>query len=128
MSYYRNEHNRNCLIKLNFRLQYLSSLWILIISLTLKQYQNNQIHVISNCEHCHLETEHSLLGVWLCCSWQTIDDKFINSSNNAPFRKISNSAQFGRFALILWRLVKGVFLLCFLGQIVTWHYNPNLLD
>ena len=29
---------------------------------------------------------------------------------NAPFRKISNSAQCGRFALILWRLVKGSFI------------------
>jgi len=49
-------------------------------------------------------------------------------SVNAPFRKISNSAQCGRFALILWRLVNGVFHLCFLGQIVTWQYNPILLD
>jgi len=38
---------------------------------------------------------------------------------NAPFRKISNSAKCGRFALILWRLVNGSF---------TWQYNHNLLD
>jgi len=31
----------------------------------------------------------------------------------APFRKISNSAQCGRFALILWRLVKGSFFCVF---------------
>jgi len=33
--------------------------------------------------------------------------------------------------LICFDLVKaceGVFLLCFLGQIVTWQFNPNLLD
>jgi len=47
---------------------------------------------------------------------------------NAPFRKISNSAQCGIFALILWRLVKGFFFWCFLGKIVTWQYNPNLFD
>jgi len=46
----------------------------------------------------------------------------------APFRKFLNSAQCGRFALILWRLVKGSFFCFFLGQIVTWQYNPNLLD
>jgi len=33
----------------------------------------------------------------------------VQASLNAPFRKISNSAQCGRFALILWRLVKGSF-------------------
>jgi len=32
---------------------------------------------------------------------------------NAPFRKISNSAQCGKFALILWRLVKGSFFCVF---------------
>ena len=32
---------------------------------------------------------------------------------NAPFRKISNSAQCGRLALILWRLVKGSFFCVF---------------
>ena len=40
---------------------------------------------------------------------------------NAPFCKISNSAKCGRFAMILYRFVKGSFfcVLCFLGQIVT---------
>ena len=33
--------------------------------------------------------------------------------HNAPFRKISNSAQSGIFALILWRLVKGSFFCVF---------------
>jgi len=27
-----------------------------------------------------------------------------------------------------YKACEGVFLLCFLGQIVTWQYNPNLLD
>ena len=33
--------------------------------------------------------------------------------HTAPFSKISNSAQCGRFALILWRLVKGYFFCVF---------------
>jgi len=36
-----------------------------------------------------------------------------NHITNAPFRKILNSAQCGRFALILWRLVKGSFFCVF---------------
>jgi len=44
--------------------------------------------------------------------------QMFTSNVRAPFRKISSSAQSGRFSLTLWRLVKGSFL-CFLGQIVT---------
>ena len=39
------------------------------------------------------------------------------SKTNAPLRKISNSAQCGRFDLV--KACEEVFLLCFLGQIVT---------
>jgi len=46
----------------------------------------------------------------------------INEEHDAPFIKISNSTQSGKFAC------EGVFLLCFLGQIVTWQFIPNLLD
>ena len=37
----------------------------------------------------------------------------VTSDAYAPFRKILNSAQSGRFALILWRLVKGSFFCVF---------------
>jgi len=63
-------------------------------------------------------------------SWLDIEtflNGHLNIINNAPFHKISNTSQCGKFALILWRLVNGSFF-CVLGQIVTWQYNPNLLD
>ena len=33
-----------------------------------------------------------------------------------------------KICLDLVKACEGVFLLCFLGQIVTWQYNPYLLD
>ena len=67
---------------------------------------------------CH-KTEHHIK--------HKTDDSLAMHSKNAPFHKISSSAQCGRFSLILWRLVKGTFFYV-LGQIVTWQYYPNLLD
>jgi len=49
-----------------------------------------------------------------------LDTRF---EDNAPFRKISNF-----FCFDLVKACERVFPLCFLGQIVTWQFNPNLLD
>ena len=51
----------------------------------------------------------SYMGMTVTCksAW------YHKSVFNAPFRKISNSAQCGRFALILWRLVNGSFFCVF---------------
>jgi len=44
-----------------------------------------------------------------------------NMHRSAKFQTPPNAVDF------LWSC-EGVFLLCFLGQIVTWQFNPNLLD
>ena len=47
------------------------------------------------------------------CTIQTLLWLLLQLACNAPFCKISNSAQCGRFALILWRLVKWSFFCVF---------------
>ena len=46
----------------------------------------------------------------------------------APFRKKIQTPPNAVICFDFVKVCEGVFLLCFLGQIVTWQYNPNLLD